>query len=201
MSFESGADYLRRLKQDEERPASPPPAGAAVIETATGSQERRESPRYKCQGSAEFRLDGSDVRTWGTCTDLSIHGCYTEMTATYPIGAVVNLGLELSGMHVNVKGEVRVSYPFLGIGVAFREVSQECQQQLQGDGAFPDAGNAPWDCNAPPSVGTAPIKVSLPVIVNPAAALQALVDFFEERLNLTKNDFLQLVRKSQSSAR
>lgn len=201
MSSESGADYLRRLKQDEERPAPPPPAGVAVIEAATGSQERRQSPRYKCQGSAEFRLDGSDVRTWGTCTDLSTDGCYIEMTATYPVGAVVNLGLELSGLHVDVKGEVRVSYPFLGIGVAFREVSHDSQLRLQEMVRSLMPATRLGIATTPQSAGIAPAKVSLPVIVNPAAALQALVDFFEERQSLTKDDFVQLVRKSQSSAR
>ena len=89
------------------------------------------SPRYKCQGSAEFRVDGSDLRTWGTFTDLSMHGCYIEMTATYPVGSVVNLGLALNGLHLDVKGEVRVSYPFLRIGVAFRDVSDQSVARLR----------------------------------------------------------------------
>jgi hypothetical protein len=91
MSVEySGADYLRRLKADQERPlASPSPAPATVraaLARAPDQQpnpaERRRSPRYNCEGSAEFRVEGSDVRTWGTLTDISVHGCYIEMTAT-----------------------------------------------------------------------------------------------------------------------
>jgi len=44
---------------------------------------------------------------------------------------MVSLALELNGMRVERKGEVRVSYPFPGIGVAFREVSPENHKQLQ----------------------------------------------------------------------
>src|SRR6266436_4744551 len=134
MSIESGADYLRRLKQDQGQPLTQAPSNTTAVPTQpekAGSSERRQSPRYKCQGSAEFRVEGSDVRTWGTFTDLSMHGCHIKMTATYPVGAVVNLGLGLNGLHVNVKGEVRVGHPFLGIGVAFRDVSDESDARLR----------------------------------------------------------------------
>lgn len=53
------------------------------------------------------------------------------MTATFPVGAMVDLGLELGGLRAEVRGEVRVSYPFLGIGIAFREVSDENRLRLQ----------------------------------------------------------------------
>ncbi len=159
--FESGADYLRRLKQDKK---------------AAGSSERRLSPRYKCQGSAEFRVEGSDVRTWGTFTDLSMHGCHIKMTATYPVGAVVNLGLGLNGLHVNVKGEVRVGHPFLGIGVAFRDVSDESDARLREmvRSLLPAAHlgiSATGKATAQPASQTS-ARPSLPLIVDPAAALQ-----------------------------
>jgi len=102
MTEQSGADYLRRLKADTERPVMSPfqaPAPTSVeADRPAASQnapERRRSPRYKCEGSAEFRVGGTDVRTWGTLTDLSIHGCYIEMTATFPVGAMVDLVLEI----------------------------------------------------------------------------------------------------------
>ena len=62
-------------------------------------------------------------RSWGTLTDLSISGCYIELKATFPVGAILDLDLELNGVRAQVKGEVRVSYPFLGMGVAFREMT------------------------------------------------------------------------------
>jgi hypothetical protein len=201
MSFESGADYLRRLKEDQGEPSkvSPAPTSPPRSEESKTGTERRQSPRYKCEGSAEFRTDGSDVRTWGTFTDLSLHGCYIEMTATYPVGAVVNMGLELNGVRVDLKGEVRVSYPFLGIGVAFREVSEDCRQRLQEmvRSLLPAARLGVAGTPSPTNGSV----ISLPVIVNPAAALQALVDFFQARRNLTQVEFVQLIRKSQNTSR
>jgi hypothetical protein len=90
MSFESsGAEYLRRLKQDMEHPGTCHDPVVETVQTIApaAAQERRQSPRYKCEGSAQFRVGGSAVRTWGTFTDISLGGCYVEMTATYPVRA------------------------------------------------------------------------------------------------------------------
>ena len=54
-------------------------------------------PVTKCEGSAEVREDGCDVRTWATFTDVSVHGCYVEAQATYPAGTILHLKLEVKG--------------------------------------------------------------------------------------------------------
>lgn len=206
MSFESsGADYLRRLKADQDRPvACPSPPANSISQTATAApaqdshQERRQHPRLKCEGSAEFRVGGTDVRTWGTFTDLSLNGCYVEMTATFPVGATVELNLELNGLQVQTRGEVRVSYPFLGIGIAFREMSGENRSRLQEmvRSLLPQlrVGVAK---NSAGSVPSGPVAV----IGSPAAALQALADFFQTHMVMTKDEFLQVIRASQKSTR
>ncbi len=61
MSIESGADYLRRLKQDQGQPLTQASSNTTLVPTTPEkalSSERRQSPRYKCQGSAKFRVDG-----------------------------------------------------------------------------------------------------------------------------------------------
>ena len=201
MSSESGAEYLRRLKQDEMRPVAQPAVTGSVEENRPTASERRRNPRSKCEGSAEFRADGSDVRTWGTFTDLSVSGCYIELTATYPVGAIVNLALELNGMRVELKGEVRVSYPFLGIGVAFLEVSPESQKQLQQMVRSLLPASHVGIAKEPLAPAASPFKLSLPVIVNTNAALQALVEFFENHVDLSREEFVRQVRQSQGSTR
>ncbi len=197
MSFESsGAEYLRRLKQDLE--PSPPfqqPASAAEPDPPA-SDERRQNPRYKCQGSAQFRVQGSDVRTWGTLTDISLGGCYVEMTATFPVGSTVDLVLELNGVRAQVKGEVRVSYPCLGMGIAFRQVSDEEQVRLR-EMLRSLGGPAPAVDDTPAAGATA--ATTLPIIVNAAAALQALADYFGVHAVLSKEEFVRVLRASQGS--
>ena len=161
---------------------------------STGSEERRRSPRYKCEGSAEFQGGGTDVCTWGTFTDLSLNGCYVEMTATFPVGAMVDLGLELNGWKSG--GEVRVSYPILGIGIAFREVSDDNRVRLHEmvRSLLPTARVGVL--TAPTASGNSTPAVSQTMVADPAAALQAVVEFFEARQLLTKEEFIALLQES-----
>ena len=63
----------------------------AAATTGPAFKDRRQSPRLRCSGSVEFRAEGSDVRIWGTLTDISLHGCYVEMSTTFPVDARVDL--------------------------------------------------------------------------------------------------------------
>ena len=197
-SESTGADYLRRLKRDLEHPSgfSEPEARAPAESATKTGTERRQSPRYKCAGRAQFRVEGSDVRTWGTLTDISQHGCYVELMATFPVGANVHVELELNGIRAQVKGEVRVSYPCLGIGIAFREISDDNRLRL----LEMLRSLTPADHPAPVSEASSPTtttSVSLPIIVNAPAALQAVAEFFETHAVLTKEEFVRVLRNSQ----
>jgi hypothetical protein len=141
-------------------------------------------------------VEGSDVRTWGTLTDISQHGCYVELMATFPVGANVDLELELNGIRAQVKGEVRASYPCLGIGIAFREISDENRVRLLEMLSSLSPADHPAAVSEAPSPSTSP-PAPLPIIVNAPAALQALADFFETRAQLTKEEFVRILRKSQ----
>lgn len=199
MSYESSVEYLRRLRNQEppgsEHTAPGQPVAPKLFvpqASASAAPERRSSPRYKCEGSAEFRIEGSEFRTWGTFTDISMNGCYVEMTATFPVGSRVDLSLELHGVRFQAKGEVRVSYPLLGMGIAFTEISERdraCLRDLIEGLALPRLIR---ESDASPHN-----NLALPLVVNPAAALQALVEFFEKRGLLTKEEFVQLLRRSQ----
>jgi hypothetical protein len=94
-----------------------------------------------------------------------------------------------------VKGEVRVSYPCLGMGVAFRDVSQEDQAKLAAMvcSVMPGTDRRRTDNAEKESSSSA----SLPVITNAAAAVQALARFFEAHTILSKEEFVRVLRKSQ----
>jgi PilZ domain len=141
--IDEGLAYLQALKQSTPATASPLPARdlnssaarAPVLNSASalafGGGEKRRSPRYKCEGSLEMCEAGSESRTYATCTDVSMHGCYVEATTTYPVGTNLHMKLQANGSQVQSKGCVRVTYPSLGMGIAFVEMSEEDRSRLK----------------------------------------------------------------------
>ena len=200
--------YLQALKQStapQAAASAPAPttdssnSGNGIASPQFQGAEKRRSPRYKCAGSAEIREDGRDVRTWATFTDISLHGCYLEAQATYPSGTILYLKLEANGIVVETKGNVRVTYPYLGMGIAFEAMSDENQARLRrllATISHPCVIMGPGIASTIPSINT-PLN-AVPLITNPQAAIQTLIEFFESRQMLMREDFLRILRKSQS---
>lgn len=207
----NGVSYLQALRQSTmttsatatQAPARHPlpEAGNTSLDSAgqpvyKGTEQRR-SPRYKCEGSAELIQDGLDLRTWATFTDISVHGCYVEVTATLPIGTMLNIKLEVNGILVRARGIVRVTYPSVGMGIAFTEMSDTYRAQLlellkniSQPSVIMANGSAPRPTTvAPPGV--------LPIITDAMGALRSIIRFFEERHVLTQPEFVRLLHKSQ----
>lgn len=202
-----GVAYLVALKQgagatggnstladDAAAPSTTIPADSG--ERFQGAEKRR-SARYRCEGSAELREQGCEVRTWATFADISLHGCYVEAQATYPPGTVLDLKLEADGFRVESKGVVRVTYPYLGMGISFEGMSEESRSSLRqlvtrlahrgvaigaGGASSATAGNSLLD---------------IPAISDPGAAVQALLEFFGNRSALLREDFIRIVNRSQ----
>jgi hypothetical protein len=212
--IDEGVAYLRALKQTASPYSASAPAPARTAQEAAASSpataadsngqvkgsEKRRSPRYKCEGSVQIREQGCDVHTWATFTDVSLHGCYVEAQATYPVGAILHLKLDANGERVETKGSVRVSYPYLGMGIAFTEISDENRLRLRALLATlskPFLTMGPGIASSLPAV--APLE-ALPPITDPVAALKALTEFFENRQMLMREDFVRVLRKSQSAA-
>jgi len=132
-----GTAYLRALKHatssQSGAAAAPAREPERLIENASTVQggesfqgsEKRRSPRYECEGSAEVREEGCDVRTWASFSDIGLHGCYVEAQATYPAGTLLHMKLEVNGIRFETQGKVRISYPYLGMGIAFEDISDE----------------------------------------------------------------------------
>jgi hypothetical protein len=74
-SGDEGVDYLSRLKRAvvEAAPADAGARGGGEAPAAANNLPGK-SPRLRCSGSAEFRVEGTDAPMWGTiptsaCTD------------------------------------------------------------------------------------------------------------------------------------
>jgi hypothetical protein len=175
-------------------------SGAFSAQEEYHGVEKRRTPRYKCEGNVEICEPGCDVNTSATLTDVSLHGCYVETQATYPVGTTLAMKLKTVGRKVEVTGVVRVNYPSLGMGIAFVEMTDSNRTELKhllasmtrpmmimhtGNSSSPSA-HKPFE--------------SVPPISNPMAAVQALLNFFKDRQMLVREDFLRILRQSQSQS-
>ena len=217
----AGAAYLAALKKSTPQAAAAATARAPILpspslnkgigapaNTISPVDEKRKSPRYRCQGSARLREIVSGVSTWATFTDISLHGCYVEAMATFRVGAKLGLTMEVNGFRVECNGEAKVVYPNLGMGISFTTMSDADRERLRE--LLRSLSRPSVILGARPEINAAPVPeaegLSMPAnsptpVTNPAAALQAVMNFFEERHILSREEFFRILRKSQSSGR
>ena len=195
---DDGANYLRRLKAPVAEGVS---SGGAVrsdgkngaTTMGPGFKDRRQSPRLRCSGSVEFRVQDSDVRMWGTLTDISLHGCYVEMNATFPIDTKVDLLMKSFGIRIHTLGRVRATYPSLGMGICFAEI-EPCEQMqlkqllaaLSGRSTIYTAKSAD-ESNLKEGLGSA----------DPRAILGEIVGFFQNNQLLSRAEFCQIAKRAR----
>ena len=195
---EDGISYLRRLKGGSGAASS----SAAIKNEAQPTQQcgdwkdRRQSPRLRCSGSAEFRTRGSAVHMWGTLTDISLHGCYVEMNNTFPVGTRVELVLKSCGIRIEVAGTIRVSYPSLGMGIGFVDIEAEQQAALEqllaalgGQSAFfRGVRSQPYD-ELTETVRT----------VDARALVNEVTDFLRKNQQLSRDEFHKIAKRVRRS--
>lgn len=210
--IDMGAAYLASLK----RSITPLNTGAAAVRAVgappasenlageipggrpvPGSLEKRRGPRYRCQGSAHLRELANGTATWATITDISLHGCYVEATASYRVGNALALTIEANGFKVEMTAEVRVVYPSLGMGISFTQISDENRERLRELLRSLSRPSVIMGSRVSAPAPTRPAFASLPPVANPGAALQAINTFFEDRHILGREEFLRILRKSQ----
>jgi hypothetical protein len=115
----SGTSYLRQLRMRTAEALGVPLQTTATTLPAPLMRERRATPRYEYTGSVEVRPEDSGVRLWGALKDISLNGCYVEMTTTFPVNTKMYIALEAGGIRVVGEAMVRASYPSLGMGMSF----------------------------------------------------------------------------------
>jgi len=168
-----GAGYLLALKQSSQADAASAPGGnpepdaPELLGEQIHGANKRQARRYKCEGSVEMRTEGCDVRTWATFTDISLYGCYIEAQATFPAGTVLNLKLEANGIRVETRGNVRVNYPYLGMGIAFVGMTEENVARLRQILASVSRGCVVMQTDIKSMVAGSEAASGMPVIADP----------------------------------
>ncbi len=64
-------------------------------------------------------------------TDLSLHGCYLDITSPFPVSTRVTLSMRAAGVEVRSEGVVRVMHPDRGMGVEFTQATPEHRSLLE----------------------------------------------------------------------
>jgi c-di-GMP-binding flagellar brake protein YcgR len=75
------------------------------------------------QNSPDVEQDDPPIRC--QLTDLSLGGCYLEISSPFPVGARVTLAMRAADIEVRVQGLVRVMHPDKGMGVEFTQGTTE----------------------------------------------------------------------------
>jgi hypothetical protein len=188
----NAVEYLRALKRSNQGlppdPIFPAPEPAA---------ERRRNTRYKCEGSAEIYAGTSGVRTWASLTDLSRSGCYLELQATSPVETPLVMSVELRGIRFRVKGIVRMSYPFLGMGVAFAEITPKDEARLN-ELLLLLASTPTIPQIEPAQAEPAIIVPDVSTVPDVQPVLQAVASHFQTSALMTREDFLTLLSRCRA---
>jgi c-di-GMP-binding flagellar brake protein YcgR len=64
-------------------------------------------------------------------TDLSLGGCYLEISSPFPVSSRVVLSMRAAGVEVRAQGVVRVMHPDKGMGVEFTQATPEHRAALE----------------------------------------------------------------------
>ena len=116
--IDTSADYVLRRQT--------PPTSA----DARPSGERRWHTRFECSGGASVRAEGSGFPVHGQVKDISRGGVYVETTTPLTLNTEVYVKMNVEGLPIESRGVVRTSYPMVGMGISFQNISPENQERL-----------------------------------------------------------------------
>ncbi len=92
--------------------------------------ERRKAERYKMSVGVQLSDEGQRVAMLGSTADLGIGGCYIETLFPPAVGLRLQVLLWLGSAKLLAKGIVRASYPGVGMGIEFLDLSWEETERL-----------------------------------------------------------------------
>jgi c-di-GMP-binding flagellar brake protein YcgR len=81
------------------------------------------------QNSPDAEQDDPPIRC--QLTDLSLGGCYLEISSPFPASSRVTLSMRAGAVEVRVQGVVRVMHPDKGMGVEFTQTTPEHRASVE----------------------------------------------------------------------
>ncbi len=94
------------------------------------TDERRNEERVPA--SIEVLWIGNAGKYESRTSDLSLGGCFVDTVAQVELGDIIALSLQLpAGESIEIEGEVVYTYPSMGFGVRFTNVSDSDRRKLE----------------------------------------------------------------------
>ncbi|MGC2449094.1 MAG: PilZ domain-containing protein [Candidatus Sulfotelmatobacter sp.] len=92
-------------------------------------QARQQLQEWLRQNSPEAEQDDPPIRC--QLSDLSLGGCYLDISSPFPASSRVTLSMRAAGIEVRVPGLVRIMHPEKGMGVEFTQNTAEHRAALE----------------------------------------------------------------------
>lgn len=89
----------------------------------------RQLREWLKQNSPEAEQDDPPIRC--QLTDLSLGGCYLEISSPFPASSRVTLSMRAGGVEIRVQGVVRIMHPEKGMGVEFTQATEEHRSAVE----------------------------------------------------------------------
>ena len=94
------------------------------------TDERRNQERVPA--SIEVLWVGNAGKYESRTSDLSLGGCFVDTVAQVELGNIITFSLRLpAGESIEIEGEVVYTYPSMGFGVRFTNVSDSDRRKLE----------------------------------------------------------------------
>ncbi len=131
-------------------------------------------------------------------TDLSLGGCYLEITSPFPVSTRVTLSMRAAGVELRSEGVVRVMHPDKGMGVEFTQTTVEHRALLE---KF--LGRLAEDPNTRPELMVEPEGLENEIAQNSRPASESdrmadpLLDLFRDHAGIAAESFVEMLRKQR----
>jgi len=104
--------------------------------TQVGLRFENQSPEFGRQlrewlGRNSLDVEKDDPPARCRLTDLSLGGCYLEITSPFPVSTRVTLSMSAAGVDLKIEGVVRVMHSDQGMGVEFTQSTIEHRAMLE----------------------------------------------------------------------
>jgi len=134
-------------------------------------------------------------------TDLSLGGCYLEISSPFPVSTRVTLSMRVAGLELKTEGVVRVMHPDRGMGVEFTQTTAEHRALLE---KFLGLLTENRDMQPELTVEPEGLETEAPESSRsrePGAGTEdALLGLFREQAELSPESFLLELRKQRGAA-